>query len=83
MATFHFAGNEMYHAMMISKAALAAHIDTGNAVQQLLLKRCEEYKRVTEVCHGGSIDTVNVEWKWTKCRSNDLLADWSSSGYSI
>eukprot|EP00434_Breviolum_minutum_P024666 symbB.v1.2.021783.t2/scaffold1902.1/size96554/5 len=48
MATFHFAGNEMYHAMMISKAALAAHIDTGNAVQQLLLKRCEEYKRVTE-----------------------------------
>lgn len=78
MATFHFAGNEMYHAMMISKAALAAHIDTGNAVQQLLLKRCEEYKRVTEVRHGGA-----VEWKWTNCRSNDLLADWSSSGYSI
>ncbi len=58
MATFHFAGNEMYHAMMISKAALAAHTDTGNAVQQLLLKRCEEYKRVTEVRRGGAIHAV-------------------------
>jgi hypothetical protein len=49
MATFHFAGNEMYHALLISKAALLENQTSTGSIQRLLRQRAQEYDRVTEV----------------------------------
>ena len=49
MATFHFAGNEMYHALLISKAALPENQTSTGSIQRLLRQRAQEYDRVTEV----------------------------------
>lgn len=48
MATFHFAGNEMYHALLISKAALLENQTSTGSIQRLLRQRAQEYDRVTE-----------------------------------
>lgn len=48
MATFHFAGNEMYHALLISKAALPENQTSTGSIQRLLRQRAQEYDRVTE-----------------------------------
>ena len=49
MATFHFAGNEMYHALLISKAALPERQTSTGSIERLLRQRAQDYERVTEV----------------------------------
>lgn len=44
MATFHFAGNEMYHALLISKE----HFKEQSELGPLLRERAEKYEKISE-----------------------------------
>ncbi|CAK8989208.1 unnamed protein product [Durusdinium trenchii] len=50
MATFHFAGNEMYHALLVCKDYLTSLEPSGPAgsVRKLLLERRQDYLRLSE-----------------------------------